>query len=172
MSMIPRVPSTTQNNGVNFGGSISSISAAEPSCQGFCQHSWPLVKCGLVSVGWSDEAGRSLFWNSSEACDISTETMALSILERIVLDPKPFHFAFFRWRGGHKADEGYSKFLKFLSFSVRKSPHPPLTWSLLSQLGEGFQCIDFIDENVLTKVSKSTQILCLLLRGEKVAEPG
>ena len=35
-----------------------------------------------------------------------------------------------------------SNFYNFLLYSL--APHPPLAWSPLSQLGEGFQCIDFI----------------------------
>ena len=38
---------------------------------------------------------------------ISEETIVLSILERLVLDPKPFHFASSRWRKVAKnLDEG------------------------------------------------------------------
>ena len=39
---------------------------------------------------------------------------------------------------------GCYKLTNFLAFPFTKSAHPPLAWSPLSQLGEGFQCIDFI----------------------------
>ena len=38
---------------------------------------------------------------------ISSETMALSILERLVLDPQPFHFTFsIREKAATRPDEG------------------------------------------------------------------
>ena len=37
---------------------------------------------------------------------ISSETMALSILEQLVLDPKPFHFTFSREKVAARPDEG------------------------------------------------------------------
>ncbi len=64
---------------------------------------------------------------------------------------------------------GYFTLLNFLISSVQIIPSPTIFDGRPLPLGEGFQGADFIDENVLTEVSKSTQILCFSF-GEKVAE--
>ena len=43
---------------------------------------------------------------------ISSETMALSILEQLVLDPKPFHFTFSREKVAARPDEGLVGMIK------------------------------------------------------------
>jgi len=49
------------------------------------------------------------------------------------------HFTFsFGEKVAESRMRGYFKLLIFLAFPFTKFPHPPLTWSPLSQLGEGF----------------------------------
>ena len=98
---------------------------------------------------------------------ISSKMIVPWMMVRLVLNAPPSHFACsFREKVAESRMRGYFTLLNFLISSVQIIPSPTIFDGRPLPLGEGFQWIDFIDENVLTEVSKTIQMLCLLHPGE------
>ena len=92
------------------------------------------------------------------------------MMVRLVLNAPPSHFACSCVENvAESRMRGYFKLTNFLAFSLQSIPSPTTDVVPPLPLGEGFQYADFIDENILTEETKSTQILCFSF-GEKVAE--
>ena len=65
-----------------------------------------------------------------------------------------------------RPDEGLVLASQFPRISVHKIPSPTTDVVPPLPTGEGFQCVDFIDENKSPDMKKSAQFLCLLHPGE------
>jgi len=98
---------------------------------------------------------------------------------------------FFAFSFGEKVAEsrmrGYFKLLIFLVFPFRSIPHPPLTWSPLSQNGRGFlDCVELKAvchwamvlsalisfENLIFWVRSNQFVFCLLPQGIRWLKAG